>query len=140
MHGTVTLRGSTLDKADTVVPFGTPGGTPVADGADLLDSAGKTIVGMLGRAAEMAAEKTKQALDAARELSVQLHAAEARIRDLEADVRHHEARADRAEKWLYQISVEIEEKFFGPATDQRAAAPSRQSSPENYAPRRRSAR
>jgi hypothetical protein len=86
MHGTVTLRGSTLDKTDTVVPFGSSEAAPVPDGADLLDSAGKTIVGMLGRAAEMAAEKSKQALDAARELSVQLQAAEARIRDLEADV------------------------------------------------------
>jgi hypothetical protein len=140
MHGTVAVRGTTLDKADTVVPFGTAGAAPVQDGADLLDSAGKTIVGMLGRAAEMAAEKSKQALDAARELSIQLQAAEARIRDLEADVRHHEARADRTEKWLYQISVEIEEKFFGSATSQRAAATPRQISAEDYAPRRRSAR
>jgi hypothetical protein len=140
MHGTVTLRGSTVDTADTLVPFGTSGGTPVPDGADLLDSAGKTILGMLGRAAEMAGEKSKQALDAARELSIQLQAAKDRIRDLEADVRHHEARADRAEKWLYQISLEIEEKFFGPATDQRAATTSRQINPEDYAPRRRSTR
>ena len=42
------------------------------NGADLLDSAGNTILGMLGRASEMAAEKSKQALDAARELSIQL--------------------------------------------------------------------
>jgi hypothetical protein len=83
---------------------------------------------------------SKQALDAARELSIQLQAAEDRIRDLEADVRHHEARADRAEKWLYQISLEIEEKFFGPATGQRPAAASRQISAEDYAPRRRSTR
>jgi Tfp pilus assembly protein PilX len=88
----------------------------------------------------MAPEKSKQALDAARELSIQLQAAEARIRDLEADVQHHEARADRAENWLYQISVEIEEKFFGAATNQRAAATPRQISAEDYAPRRRSTR
>jgi hypothetical protein len=55
-------------------------------------------------------------------------------------VRHHETRADRAEKWLYQISVEIEEKFFGPAPRNRPAATPRQISPEDYAPRRRSAR
>jgi hypothetical protein len=140
MHGTVALRGSTSEKADTVIPFGTTGATPVTDGADLLDSAGNTILGMLGRAAEMAAEKSKQVLETARELSIQLQAAEARIKDLEADVRHHEARADRAEKWLYQISVEIEEKFFGSASGHRPAAGSRQFSPEDYAPRRRSAR
>ncbi|HEY1980795.1 MAG TPA: hypothetical protein VGH13_11970 [Xanthobacteraceae bacterium] len=140
MHGTVALRGSTSQKTDTIVPFGTSGATPVTDGADLLDSAGNTIVGMLGRAAEMAAEKSKQALEAARELSIQLQTAEARIKDLEADVRHHEARADRAEKWLYQISVEIEEKFFGSASGHRPAGASRQLTPEDYAPRKRSAR
>jgi hypothetical protein len=140
MHGTVTVRGSTLEKTDTVIPFGTTGGASIPDGTDLLDSAGKTILGMLGRAAEMAGEKSKQALDAARELSIQLQAAEDRIKDLEADVRHHEARADRAEKWLYQISLEIEEKFFGPTTTHRAAATSRQIIPEDYAPRRRSIR
>jgi hypothetical protein len=35
------------------------------------------------------------------------------MRELEAKVRHHQDRADRAEKWLYQISVEIEQKFLG---------------------------
>jgi hypothetical protein len=140
MHGAVALRGSTSEKADTVIPFGTTGAAPVTDGADLLDSAGNTILGMLGRAAEMAAEKSKQALEAARELSIQLQAAEARIKDLEADVRHHETRADRAEKWLHHISVEIEEKFFGPAPGNRPPATPQQISPEDYAPRRRSAR
>jgi len=140
MHRTVTLRDSTSDNVDTVIPFGTTGAAPVTDIADLLDSAGNTILGMLGRASEMAAEKSKQALDAVRKLSIQLQAAEARIKGLEADVRHHETRADRAEKWLYHISVEIEEKFFGPAPGNRPAATPQQISPEDYAPRRRSAR
>jgi hypothetical protein len=52
MHGTVALRGSTSEKTDTVIPFGTTGAAPVTDGADLLDSAGNTILGMLGRAAD----------------------------------------------------------------------------------------
>ena len=46
-------------------------------------------------------------------LSAQLRAAEDRTRQLKATIRHHEDRADRAEKWLYQISMEIERKFFG---------------------------
>ena len=49
----------------------------------------------------------------ANKLSGQVRAAEGRIRELEAKVRHHQDRADRAEKWLYQISVEIEQNFFG---------------------------
>jgi hypothetical protein len=38
--------------------------------------------------------------------------AEARLRLLEIKARYHEDRADRAEKWLYRISVEIEQKFL----------------------------
>jgi hypothetical protein len=35
-----------------------------------------------------------------------------RIKALEADVRYQVDRADRAEKWLYKISVEIEQRFL----------------------------
>ena len=42
-----------------------------------------------------------------------LRAAEQRIRELEANVRYFEDRADRAERWVYKIWVEIEQKFFG---------------------------
>jgi chromosome segregation ATPase len=47
------------------------------------------------------------------DLSAQLRTAEQRIKDLEAEVRHLEDRADRAERWVYKIWVEIEQKFFG---------------------------
>jgi hypothetical protein len=46
------------------------------------------------------------------DLSGKLRAAEQRIKELEAKVRHHEDRADRAERWLYKIWVEVEQKFF----------------------------
>jgi len=36
-----------------------------------------------------------------------------RIKELEAKVRYHDDRADRAERWVYKIWVEIEQKFFG---------------------------
>jgi hypothetical protein len=45
--------------------------------------------------------------------SAQLRAAEQRIKELEAKVRLLEDRADRAERWVYKIWVEIEQKFFG---------------------------
>lgn len=57
----------------------------------------------------------QRAVETTNKLSAQLRAAEDRIRELEAKVRHHEERADRAEKWLYQISVEVEQKFFNGA-------------------------
>jgi uncharacterized protein (DUF3084 family) len=43
----------------------------------------------------------------------QLRAAEERIKELETKVRYLEDRADRAERWVFQIWVEIEKKFFG---------------------------
>jgi hypothetical protein len=51
--------------------------------------------------------------DTTDERAVQLRTAEERIKELEAKVRYHEDRADRAEKWLYKIWVQIEQKFFG---------------------------
>ena len=74
----------------------------------------------LARLAEEAAPKgtrNQKAIEMAHKLSAQLRAAEDRIRQLEATVRHHVDRADRAEKWLYQISMEIEQKFFGSDND-----------------------
>jgi hypothetical protein len=44
------------------------------------------------------------------------------LRELEAKVRQHAERADRAERWLHQVSVEIEQKFFG-RDDGRPAKP-----------------
>ena len=56
--------------------------------------------------------KHQRAVETTHKLSAELRAAEDRIKELEARVRHHEGRADRAEKWLYQISVEIEQQLF----------------------------
>jgi hypothetical protein len=50
--------------------------------------------------------------DTADDLSTQLEAAQERIKQLEAEVRYFEDRADRAERWVYKIWVEIEQKFF----------------------------
>jgi hypothetical protein len=46
-------------------------------------------------------------------VSAKLRAAEQRIRELEAKVRHLEDRAERAERWVYKVWVEVEQKFFG---------------------------
>ncbi len=98
--------------AKAVVPL-TPKSNTKSEAGDELDRAGQAILGVLDRAAGAAEAKYQQAVETTHKLSAQLRAAEDRIRQLEANVRHHHARADRAEKWLYQISMEIEEKFFG---------------------------
>jgi hypothetical protein len=119
-----------VPPSETVVPFAR---NPAPASDDRLDSAGQSILGLLQRAASMAEENSKHALSVAQKLAVQLRSAEDRIRDLEADVRHYQERADRAEKWLYKISFEIEERFFS-STDNRAPQTSgRQAGPQDYA-------
>jgi ABC-type transporter Mla subunit MlaD len=102
-------------EAKSVVPFGAKSNAKSQAG-DELDRAGQAILGSLHQAASAAEAHYQQAVEATHKLSAQLRAAEERTRQLEATVRHHQGRSDRAEKWLYQISVEIEQKFFDGAS------------------------
>ncbi len=97
--------------AEAIVPFA-PKANSKSEANDPLDRAGQAILGALQRAAGAAEANYQQAQETAHKLSAQLRAAEDRVRQLEATTRHHEGRADRAEKWLYRISMEIEQKFF----------------------------
>ena len=95
--------------------------------AEIVDRAGNAILGLVSRAADAAAADLKEAREAAEKLADQLRAANeqlqaahdqlraahGQVNDLKADVRHYQNRADRAEKWLHQISSEIEHKFLG---------------------------
>ena len=98
----------------TVIPFapGLKGSVP--DDGDPVDGSGKAIVSLLKEAADTARATCLQAVNAAQKASIQLRAAEARIKELELEARHHYDRAARAETWLAHIHHEIEEKFFGP--------------------------
>jgi hypothetical protein len=127
------MSGRASDTPDTVVPFAPVARGSVPGAADPLDSAGQTIIGLLHRAAGMAEENSQHALGVAHKLSLQLRAAEERIADLEADVRGYQDRADRAEKWLYQISVEIEQRFFRSVDNRPVQAAPRQAGPMAYA-------
>jgi ABC-type transporter Mla subunit MlaD len=97
---------------ETIAQFAPkPNAKPEA--GDPLDRAAQTILGLLQRAAADAEANQRQALETTRQLSAQLRAAEDRIRELEAYARHQHERAERAEQWLHQVSVEIEKRFFG---------------------------
>jgi chromosome segregation ATPase len=94
------------------------------DEAEIVDRAGNAILGWVSRAADVAAADLQEARVAAEKLSdqlrtahEQLRAAHKQINDLKASVRHYQDRTNRAEKWLQQISSEIEQKFLG--TDER---------------------
>jgi hypothetical protein len=103
-------------EARSVVPFGAKSNAKSQAG-DELDRAGQAILSSLHRAAGAAEANYQQAVEMSHKLSAQLRAAEDRLKELENKARYHQDRADRAEKWLYQISVEIEQKFFNDAPE-----------------------
>ena len=97
--------------AESVIPISSE--PKLNSRAEVVDQAAQTILGTINRAATTVQASYRQGLEINSKLATQLRAAEQRISELEVKARYHEDRADRAEKWLYQISVEIEQKFLG---------------------------
>ena len=85
-------------ESDSVVPFARKNAT--SNDADQLDRAGQTILQLLHKAAGVAEENSRYALDVAQKLSHQLRAAGDRVAELEAEVQLYRDKADRAEQWL----------------------------------------
>src|SRR5262245_5247405 len=99
------------DKPTTIIPFApTPKGQPEANVVG--DDSGRSILGFLHKAGDMAKEDCARAMDRAHKLSVQLRAAEERVREAEAEAAHFRDRAARAEAWLLRIHTEVEQTFF----------------------------
>ena len=104
------------DSSKKVIPFA-PSKTfrpEVQQPGDPVDRSGQAIIELLQQAAETANSNCDRAMELAHKLSLQLRAAEERIRELESDTNHFHDRAQRAEKWLARIYKDIEEKFFNP--------------------------
>jgi hypothetical protein len=80
--------------------------------ADQLDRAGQTILQLLNKAAGVAEENSRNAVELAQGLSHQLRAAEGRIAELEAQAAAYHQQAERAEQWLQRVYTEIEDRFF----------------------------
>jgi hypothetical protein len=110
---------SDVYESNTVVAF--PPGVKDAtlDGVDQLDRAGQTILKLLHKAAGVAEQNSRHALDMAQKLSHQLRSAEDRIAELEAEVDLYREKSDRAEQWLHKVYTEIEERFIRQAEEKR---------------------
>jgi uncharacterized protein YlxW (UPF0749 family) len=67
----------------------------------------------LHTAADETETDSRRSLETAQKLSHQLHAAQDRIAELEAEVRLYREKAERAEGWLSRISTEIEDRLIG---------------------------
>jgi DNA repair ATPase RecN len=94
------------------------------DTADPLDMAGKSVLDLIQRAANAAKENSEHALSVARRLSAQLEAADTRIAELEAKIGHYQDRAERAERWLHQISSELQKLFLDRSDNHGEPVPS----------------
>jgi hypothetical protein len=77
------------------------------------------VTKLLHRAAGAAEANSRQALDTAQRLSGQLHAAQDRIAELEAELQLNRGRANRAEEWLSKISTEIEDRLIKQPEEKR---------------------
>jgi hypothetical protein len=84
-----------------------------------LDKAGQTILQLLSKAADVAEQNSRHAIDTAQRLSHQLRAAEDRVAELEAEVEAYRQQAERAEQWLHKVYTEIEDRFLQPDANRR---------------------
>jgi hypothetical protein len=93
--------------SETVIPFG----EKFSNDDDPLEKAGQSIMRLLQQAATTAKENCGRALRVAQGLSLQPRAAQDQIKALEAELRHFQDRAARAENWLQRISRDRDQVF-----------------------------
>jgi predicted nuclease with TOPRIM domain len=98
-------------ESPDVIPFARPEGEAEPNN-NRLDQAGQAILQLVGKAAEITEGNNRQAIDRAQKLSHQLHAAEDRIKQLEAEAVSLQEKADHAERWLHRVYTEIESRFL----------------------------
>jgi chromosome segregation ATPase len=87
---------------------------------ELIDQAGRAVIGLLKEAADISKEDIERAMTVAHRLSLELRTAEDRIRELEGEVERLESRATRAEQWLGTIKKEIEDTLIAPMEASRS--------------------
>jgi CII-binding regulator of phage lambda lysogenization HflD len=104
--------------SEPVVPL--PPATEGGERKDQLDLAGKNILSLLHKSTGLAKENSRYAIRIAQRLSDQLCTAEnrveeleARITELEAEVKFYRDKSEKAELWLDKISNEIQERVVG---------------------------
>jgi len=119
MHGQIGGGNSEPD----VIPFARADRISTSSDVDQLDKAGQTVLRLLHRAAGVAEESSRHALETAQRLSHQLHAVEDRIAELEAEVTAYRDRAERAEQWLHRVYMEIEDRFLRQDDSRRSMQP-----------------
>ena len=103
-----------------VIPFAKAVEGGRRDNSNQLDEAGEAILQLLGRAADVADQNSRQAIETAQRLSQQLRASENRVAQLEAEIEAYRQKAERAEQWLHTVYKEIEDRFLKQEAPHRA--------------------
>ena len=111
-----------MPTQETIIPFA-PAAT--SGNADQLDRAGQTILQLLNKAAGVAEENSRNAIEIAQGLSHKLREAEGRIAELEAQAAAYQEQAERAEQWLHRVYKEIEDRFLRQDQNARRGVPQR---------------
>ena len=97
------MRVQADETSTSVIAFepkkGPPNATMVAD------DAGRGIVALVQKAADLAKADCNRAMDLAHRLSSELRAAEERAREFEAQANYFRDRAAHAEEWLVRFAV-----------------------------------
>jgi hypothetical protein len=109
------------DASEQVVQL-PPKENPARGDGDPLDRSGEAIVALLQQAANLSNESCDRAMSLAHRLSIQLRAAEDRIKQLQVELAQLQDRSARAEKWLSRIYQEIEQKLISPRANSQQAA------------------
>src|SRR5215475_8900167 len=89
-------------------------------GDGLIDQTGQALLALIDDAANLSKENVERAMTMAHRVSLELRAAEERIRELEAEVERLESRATRAEQWIGTIKKEIEDTLIAPMEASRS--------------------
>jgi hypothetical protein len=100
-------------KQESAIPLAEDSAAPQ------LESAGRVILKLLHKAAGAAEANSRRALETAQKFSTQLHAAQNRIAELEAEVQLYREKSERAEDWLRKISASIEDRLIDEPEEQR---------------------
>jgi hypothetical protein len=112
-------------EQETVITFAPDSTSTTSGNADQLDRAGQTILQLLNKAAGVAEENSRNAIEMAQRLSHKLREAEGRIAELEAQAAAYREQAERAEQWLHRVYTEMEQRFLRQDQNARRGVPQR---------------
>jgi hypothetical protein len=96
-----------------------PAKNAASNDGNQLDAAGRAILKLLHKGADVAEANSQRALEREQELSHQLRVATDRIVALEADVQLYREKAERAEQWLHKVYTEVEERLIRQPEEKR---------------------